>query len=411
MDSSVGAGKVYPVASRMAAPDAPVMLPNVAEGDVARGRARGFLDCHFALVRAAPARVHEARLRLHSVDEVVLRRDRNGAGREPRLGRLVEALLILGELRRYVPELRAREYFFPQGPRPPRKSDDARLEIARADLDPERNTPEFPVVELGARRETVSVVHRDTEPTAPERRGDLGDRAVEAGRVLIPADRDDDHLVGSHRRREHQSLGVTVRHNERADEPGADAPTRHLDKTGGARLVEILHPRHLREVLSEVMDRPHLEPLAVRHETFDARRFHSSSELLARGLLAHHSGDGQDLGGEVVVQLNDIIHLGARFSFGGVGSVTLLPLELRVPQEETRTLLPADDVRPLVEAQRQVPVGTDPSRHTLMDDRLGSRTDDERLLERFAAGVGDHGAFGREPGDVILLPGEKRLWD
>ncbi len=99
--------------SRVAAPDAPVMLPRVIEGDVACGRTRGFLDRHLARFAAAPARADEARLRLHGLDEVVLRRGGNGMRHETRLGRPVEVPLELGEPRRDVPELRTCQYFFP----------------------------------------------------------------------------------------------------------------------------------------------------------------------------------------------------------------------------------------------------------------------------------------------------------
>ncbi len=267
------------------------------------------------------------------------------------------------------------------------------------------------MVELGTGRDAFAIIDHHSERAAPERRRDLGNRAVDPVGVFVTTNRDNHHLIGSDRRREHQPLGITVRHDERTDEPGADTPARHLDEAGGARLVEVLHARHPGEVLTKVMNGAHLEPLAVRHEAFDTRRLYGPRELLAVGLATHHGRNGQGFGNEIMVLTDDFFHLSAGLDFGGVGGVTLLPLELRVPEEEAWALLPTDDVRPLIEAQRQIPVGTNPPRHTLVDDRFGSRTDDEGLLERFAAGVGDHGAFGREPGDVILLPGEERLRD
>ena len=78
--------------------------------------------------------------------------------------------------------------------------------------------------------------------------------------------------------------------------------------------------------------------------------------------------------------------------------VTLLPEELGGAQEEPRPHLPADDVRPLVDEQRQVAIALDPLRERRADDRLRGRPDDQRLLE-LSGRIGDQRAVGR------MLPG------
>ena len=80
-----------------------------------------------------------------------------------------------------------------------------------------------------------------------------------------------------------------------------------------------------------------------------------------------------------------------------------------VRRKQPRAQLPADDVGPLVDQQRQVAVALHPLGHVLVDDRLGGRPDDDRLLELLAAAVGDHGELGAEALDVLGLAGQVGL--
>ncbi len=86
-----------------------------------------------------------------------------------------------------------------------------------------------------------------------------------------------------------------------------------------------------------------------------------------------------------------------------MGGVALLPQELGGAQEQPRAQLPAHDVGPLVEQQRQVPVALDPAGHRVADDRLGGRAHGQRLGQLLTAAVGDHRQLGAEALDVLGL--------
>ena len=105
----------------------------------------------------------------------------------------------------------------------------------------------------------------------------------------------------------------------------------------------------------------------------------------------------------------------ARFFFGlvvrGVRGVPFLPEELERAQEEPRAHLPAHDVRPLVDEQRQIAIALHPLGEHRVDDRLGRGPNDQRLVELLAAAVRDDGDFGREAFDVLRLLGEEALRD
>ena len=87
----------------------------------------------------------------------------------------------------------------------------------------------------------------------------------------------------------------------------------------------------------------------------------------------------------------------------------LLPEEFESAKKEPCAHLPADDVRPLVDQYRQVAIALHPLRVHGVDDRLRSRTDDERLFKLFAAAVGDDGGLGCETFDVLGLLVQKTL--
>ena len=80
------------------------------------------------------------------------------------------------------------------------------------------------------------------------------------------------------------------------------------------------------------------------------------------GLAADQHGHGQHVDHEVAVHVvEDPQGVGAGVVLGGVGGVALLPEELAGPQEHAGAQLPAHDVGPLVEQQRQVAVAVAPT--------------------------------------------------
>src|SRR4051794_12304863 len=76
--------------------------------------------------------------------------------------------------------------------------------------------------------------------------------------------------------------------------------------------------------------------------------------------------------------------------------MALLPQELRRAQEQAWAQLPAHDVRPLVDLERQVTVTRDPARERRVDDRLGGRTHDYGLGQVLSTGDGDDRQLGAE---------------
>jgi len=84
-----------------------------------------------------------------------------------------------------------------------------------------------------------------------------------------------------------------------------------------------------------------------------------------------------------------------------VRGVPFLPEELGRAQERARHLLPADDVGPLVDQDGQIAPRLHPFGVHRPDDRFRCRTDDQPLLELFAAAMRDVRHLRREPFDVL----------
>ena len=127
----------------------------------------------------------------------------------------------------------------------------------------------------------------------------------------------------------------------------------------------------------------------------------------ARGLAADDHGNRQYSDHEVGVDLEqDPPRVGPRLFIRRVRGVTLLPQEFGGTQEDPRPELPSDDVRPLVEQQGKIAIAVYPLRHELPDNRLGRRSDDDRLVERLAARMRHDGKLRAEALDVLCFPVE-----
>ena len=131
-----------------------------------------------------------------------------------------------------------------------------------------------------------------------------------------------------------------------------------------------------------------MQRLAVLHHRLDGIGIVSTGEALVGGLLAGDDRHRQHVFGELSIDLEHLHRLGHGIGAVGVRGVPLLPEEFRGAQEEARTHLPAHDVGPLVDEQRQIAIALDPALERIADDRLRRRSHDERLLE---LGIGiDH---------------------
>ena len=208
-----------------------------------------------------------------------------------------------------------------------------------------------------------------------------------------------------------------MRHDQAADEPGRNTPggAPHVFEATGRGLI--LHVERLGEILAEVVRCPCLDRLVVLHERFDRVGAQRSSELLTFRFQTGEDGHGQPLFVEAAINPQDQTRLTLRVRFIDVRGVPFLPQELRRSQKRARAQLPAHDVGPLIQEQRQVAVALDPFRIHRVDDGFRRGSHDERLLEcrggvdgdgvlpLFAGGsearVCDQRDFLREPLDVL----------
>ena len=155
-----------------------------------------------------------------------------------------------------------------------------------------------------------------------------------------------------------------------------------------------------------------LQGFFVLHHGFDGEGVEGAGEAFVCGLGAFDHGHGHDRFGEVGVDAVHLFGFFDRFGVGGVGGVAFLPEELGGAQEQARAQLPAHDVGPLVDEQRQVAVALDPFGEAGADDGFTGGADDQGFVELaggfkaafavvFEAVVGDHGAFFGEAFDVL----------
>ena len=125
-------------------------------------------------------------------------------------------------------------------------------------------------------------------------------------------------------------------------------------------LVLELDVERLGEVLAQEMARARLQGLAVLHHRLDAQRVHRSGKLLALALGPRQHRHGHPFLGEGAIDVEHPPRLFLRLGLRGVGGVAFLPEELGRAQEQPGAHLPAHDVAPLVDEQRQIAIALNP---------------------------------------------------
>ena len=145
-----------------------------------------------------------------------------------------------------------------------------------------------------------------------------------------------------------------------------------------------LNARRLRKILPKKMRGAGLDGLSILSHRFDAKRLEGARKALAFGLLAADHGDRQKIAREGFVDAQHFHGFLPGFHFRLVRRVAFLPEKLRRAKKEPRPQLPANDVRPLVEQDRQVAPGLHPSGVGRPDDRFRCRANNQR----FAKGAG-----------------------
>src|SRR5262249_25465005 len=99
------------------------------------------------------------------------------------------------------------------------------LDVLRPYFDPERNATQLPFGELPA-RSFVSFVQRHAYSGIPQYAFDLFGFWQHSLAPVVAPDRNDDHLVRRHPRRQHQATIIPMHHDDGADQPCRDAPRR-----------------------------------------------------------------------------------------------------------------------------------------------------------------------------------------
>ena len=158
------------------------------------------------------------------------------------------------------------------------------------------------------------------------------------------------------------------------------------------------------------MRRAGLDGFAILDHRLDAKRLQGAGKALAFGLLAANHRYRQVVASKGLVNAEHLHRFLPGLRFRLVRGVAFLPEELDRAKKQSRPQLPANDVRPLVEQNRQIAPGFYPSRIRRTNDRFGCRTNDkwfgkrtggnEFAVLRFQAVMRHDGAFFGETLDV-----------
>ncbi len=377
-------------------------------GNRANRGLRVVLDLRLALGRSAPRRDHEPGTSLHGGLERLVRVDALGVLVAEPDGAIQQIALDVVE-HRGDPRPKAFHRHAGFLPRVAAGSQHLRLvDVLRPDLDAQRHTAHFPFRELPAGT-LVALVQGHANARRDELRLNLFRLRKDRLPPVVAPDGHDHNLVRRDARRKHQPAVVAVHHDDGPDEARRDAP-------GGApdmlhRLVARLERDIERpgKVLPQVVRRPRLQRAAVAHQRLDGIGAQRAGELFALALPSLDDRDRQ-LGRERLgVQVEDLQRFLFRFGFRFVRGVPFLPEELGGAQERARHLLPAHDIGPLVDEDRQIAPRLDPLGVHGADDGFRGRPDDELLLQLLAAAVRDVRDLRRKPLDVLRLALEEAL--
>src|SRR5437764_4590900 len=85
---------------------------------------------------------------------------------------------------------------------------------------------------------------------------------------------------------------------------------------------------------------------------------------------------------ELGIHIEHTLSFFARFGFAFVNGVSFLPKELSCAEENAGPHLPANDVAPLIDQDRQIAIALDPLRVARADDCFRSRPNDQWLGKR-----------------------------
>mmetsp|Transcript_36259 Transcript_36259/g.91114 ORF Transcript_36259/g.91114 Transcript_36259/m.91114 type:complete len:471 (+) Transcript_36259:51-1463(+) len=269
----------------------------------------------------------------------------------------------------------------------PNKHRLAVVNVTLADLQPDGDALQLPVVVLPAGGVVLARVALGAHARGRQARGHLVDLGVEAlallGGHLAVGDRDADDLAGRDARGQHEPLVVPVHHDHDADGARGEAPRVLPHQLLALVLRLVLDLKHLGKVRAQAVRGRALDAApGGRHKGLHRRGVQAAGKLLRLGLDALDDRHAEQLLVHALVQVQDLPHLHLRLGLGGKGGVPLLPQKLAAADEGRGVLeLPAHDVGPLVQLERQVAVAADPLRVVGVHHRLRGGADGQRHVQ------------------------------
>ena len=271
-------------------------------------------------------------------------------------------------------------------------------DIARTNLQTKRNALHLVLGKLPTRG-IVAQVDLGTDARCFDLLVQLGCLLLDA--FLVSRNRNNNQLGRSDTRRQNQTLVITVRHDDRADDTGRNAPGGLIHILQGVVLIGVLHAECACKAVTEVVRGTGLQSLAVVHHSLDGVGILCTGEALLLGLFALNDRNGQPFLEELRVDVQHAQSLFHSLLSGSMNGMTLLPPELTAAQERTGGLFPADNRAPLVVQLRQIAPGANDLCVMLAEQRLRSRTNAQTLLQLVVAAVRYPCTLRREAFNVV----------
>ncbi len=156
--------------------------------------------------------------------------------------------------------------------------------------------------------------------------------------------------------------------------------------------------------VTEMMGGTGLEGLPVMHEAFDRIGEFCTGELLLFCLLPFNDRNRQHVLADVRIYVEHLDRFLQGIFIRFMTGVPFLPKEFECPQERTRRLFPAHDIRPLVIQLWKVSIRVDDVFVVLSEKHLRCWSDAQSFGKLFFSAVGHPRNFWSEAFDMILFP-------
>ena len=152
-----------------------------------------------------------------------------------------------------------------------------------------------------------------------------------------------------------------------------------------------------------------LKGFTILHHRFHSVGRQSTRKLLSLRFLAGNYWNRQIVLLKASIHLQHLECLFLSFFIGFMGSVSLLPKELRSPEKKSGSLFPTHHVSPLVDQNRQISIAIDPLRIHVANHCFGSWTDDQWLFQFFTSPNGHHRTLWAESLNMLSFSVQELL--